>query len=226
MTAHVPHVLVLDFGGVISRTMFETHRLTEAALGLEAGSLTWMGPFSNGADAAWVDMQAGKMSERDYWMLRTKEVGARVGKPWTKMEEFVRAARGAEPHAIIRREFHATLQVAGAAGCKLAILSNELDLFYGADFRDKLPFLQKFDVIVDATYTGILKPDARAYQSVCVALNVTASSCVFVDDQHRNIKGAIAAGMVPVHFDVTNPKQSYADALSLLGLAYSEDAAA
>ena len=37
--------LVLDFGGVISRTMFETHRLTEAALGLKSGSLTWMGPF-------------------------------------------------------------------------------------------------------------------------------------------------------------------------------------
>jgi putative hydrolase of the HAD superfamily len=226
MTSPIPHVLVLDFGGVISRTMFETHRLTESALGLEAGSLTWMGPFSNGEDSAWVDMQAGKMSERDYWMLRTREVGAIVGKPWTKMEDFVRAARGAEPNAIIRPEFHAALRVAIAADKELAVLSNELDLFYGADFRDKLPFLQQFDVIVDGTYTGILKPDPRAYQSVCDDLCVPASACVFVDDQRRNIDGAIAAGMVPVHFDVTNPKQSYADALSLLGLAYSEDAAA
>ena len=34
----------------------------------------------------------------------------------------------------------------------LAILSNELDLFYGADFREKLPFLADFDVIVDAMF--------------------------------------------------------------------------
>ena len=38
-------VLVLDFGGVISKTLFETHALSEAALGLSAGSLTWRGPF-------------------------------------------------------------------------------------------------------------------------------------------------------------------------------------
>jgi putative hydrolase of the HAD superfamily len=226
MTSSIPHVLVLDFGGVISRTMFETHRLTESALGLKSGSLTWMGPFSSGEDAAWVDMQAGKMSERDYWLLRTREVGEMVGKSWTAIEDFVRAARGAEPNAIIRPEFYAALQIAVAAGCRLAILSNELDLFYGADFRNKLPVLQQFDVIVDATYTGILKPDPRAYQSVCDALNVPASSCVFVDDQRRNIEGATAAGMVPVHFDVTNPKRSYADALRLLGLANSEDTAA
>lgn len=218
--------LVLDFGGVISRTMFETHRLTEAALGLEQDSITWMGPFSNGSDAEWEAMQAGQMSERDYWMLRTKDVGASIGKTWTKMEDFVRAARGTEPHAIIRPEFHKAIAVAGRAGCKLAILSNELDLFYGADFREKLPFLKNFDVIVDATYTGILKPDRRAYQSICDALSMPASACVFVDDQRRNIDGAIAAGMVPVHFNVTNPKQSYVEALDLLGLTYSEDAAA
>ena len=35
--------LVLDFGGVISRTLFETHAMTEAALGLPAGTLTWRG---------------------------------------------------------------------------------------------------------------------------------------------------------------------------------------
>ena len=132
----------------------------------------------------------------------------------------------AEPHAIIRPEFHKAIAIAKTAGCKLAILSNELDLFYGADFRGKLPFLKNFDVIVDATYTGILKPDRRAYQSICDALSMSASDCVFVDDQRRNVDGAIAAGMVPVHFDVTNPKQSYAEALNLLGLTYSEDAAA
>ena len=45
--------LILDFGGVISRTLFETHALSEAALGLAAGKLTWQGPFAPEADALW-----------------------------------------------------------------------------------------------------------------------------------------------------------------------------
>lgn len=32
--------LILDFGGVVTRTLFETHDVTERALGLAAGTLT------------------------------------------------------------------------------------------------------------------------------------------------------------------------------------------
>mgnify|MGYP003331586298 CR=1 FL=1 len=41
--------LILDFGGVISRTLFETHAMTEAALGLPAGTLTWRGTVPAGS---------------------------------------------------------------------------------------------------------------------------------------------------------------------------------
>jgi putative hydrolase of the HAD superfamily len=215
--------LVLDFGGVISRTMFETHDLTEKAIGLLAGSLTWTGPFPPHDDALWQDMQSGKISERDYWMTRTRETGARIGKNWSKMEDFVRAARGADPDAIIRPEFRTTLTKVRAAGLKLAILSNELDLFYGADFRSKLPFLKYFDVIVDATYTNILKPDPCAYLSVCDQLSLPPQHCVFVDDQSKNIRGADDVGMPTVHFDVMNPQKSYDEALFKLGLSQSQE---
>lgn len=210
--------LVLDFGGVISRTLFETHSLSERALGLPPGTLTWQGPFDVATDPLWVSMQAGEISERDYWLTRARETGARVGKTWTTMADFVRASRGAEPEAIIRPEFHAAMLAARQAGCKLGILSNELDLFYGADFRTKLPFLGAFDAIVDATYTGILKPDPRAYHAVCQDLGVNPQDCVFVDDQLRNITGAQAAGMQTVHFDVTDPKASYRETLRLLAV--------
>ena len=210
--------LILDFGGVISRTLFETHTLSEAALGLPPGSLTWAGPFAPDKDALWRDMQAGKISERDYWARRTGEVSALCGKDWMQMSDFVRAARGADPDAIIRPEFRAAIAQAKAAGLKLAILSNELDLFYGADFRTKLPFLAEFDVIVDATHTGILKPDPRAYQACLDQLHLPASSCVFVDDQRRNVDGARTIGLETVHFDVANPTAGYTQALHLLGL--------
>lgn len=208
--------LVLDFGGVISKTLFETHGLSEAALGLPPGTLTWRGPFDPDGDAAWRAMQAGEMTEREYWALRMRETGALVGEVWTEFPQFVGRLRGADPAAAIRPEALAAIGQARQAGARLAILSNELDLFYGKDFRAKLPFLADFEVIVDATYTGILKPDPRAFAFVTDGLGLPAGACVFVDDQARNLLGADAVGMPFVHFDVTHPGESYSRALEML----------
>ena len=163
-------------------------------------------------------MQRDEISERDYWLARTREVGRLVGEDWDRMETFVQRARGADPDAVIRPEAIAAISAVKQAGHKLAILSNELDLFYGAGFRARLPLLDQFDVIVDATHTGILKPDIRSYESVASALDLPAGACVFVDDQKRNIDGAEAFGMQTVHFDVRRPQSSFAGALRHFGL--------
>ena len=210
--------LVLDFGGVISRTLFETHDLSEAALGLAPGTLTWRGPFAPETDPLWQAMQADQLTEREYWLARTRGVGEMVGETWNDMQTFVQRARGADVEAVIRPEAIAAVRQAKAAGCKLAVLSNELDLFYGASFRERLPLLQCFDVIIDATYTGILKPDRRAYEMCNQALGLQGKDCVFVDDQFRNVQGAIQVGWQVVQFDVTHPAESYQSALMLLGL--------
>ncbi len=210
--------LILDFGGVITRTLFETHDLTERALGIKPGTLTWRGPFDPSTDELWIRMQDGEISERDYWMTRTREVGRLVGKDWTSMKEFVQAARGADAELVLRPEARDAILKAKASGIRLAILSNELDLFYGVEFRKSFPLIDLFDVIVDATYTNILKPDARAYQLCLDELNLPAADCVFVDDQKKNVDGALALHIPTIHFDVTRPAQSYAAALSLLGV--------
>jgi putative hydrolase of the HAD superfamily len=217
-----PQALVLDFGGVISRTLFETHAASERALGLPPGTLTGRGPFDPAGDALWREMQAGLVSERDYWLARTREIGALLGEDWRAMETLVRRCRGADPAAVIRPEAADAVRRARAAGLRLAVLSNELDLFYGCELRARLPLLDAFECIVDATYTGILKPDARAYAAVCQALGVDAAACVFVDDQPRNVEGAARAGMQSVHFDVTAPARSFAAALQACGLSAGE----
>lgn len=210
--------LILDFGGVVTRTLFETHDVTERALGLEAGTLTWRGPFDPATDPLWVSMQQREISERDYWMERTREVGRLVGEDWTDMKTFVQRARGADADLVLRPEARDAILAAKKAGLRLAILSNELDLFYGVEFRRRFPLIDLFDVIVDATYTGILKPDPRAYELVLAELGLPREACVFVDDQAKNIEGAEAVGLPHVHFDVTRPADGYARALSLLGL--------
>lgn len=210
--------LIFDFGGVISRTLFETHAQTEATLGLPSGSLTWRGPFDPATDPLWRDMQADRISERDYWYARTRELGEMVGQTWTELSDLVKAVRGDAPSEVIRPEFLETIAAARAAGVRLAVLSNELDLFYGAEFRKKLPFFDHFEVIVDATYTGLLKPDPRAYRIVLDKLDLTPGDCIFVDDQDRNIAGAEKVGLRTVAFDVTRPGDSYARVRAAAGL--------
>lgn len=210
--------LILDFGGVVTRTLFETHDITERALGLPAGTLTWRGPFDPSTDPLWVSMQAREITERDYWMTRTREVGALIGEDWTDMKTFVQRARGADGDLVLRPQARDAVLKAKAAGLRLAILSNELDLFYGAAFRKRFPLIDLFDVIVDATYTGILKPDPRAYEQVLAELGLDRADCVFVDDQKKNIEGAQAVNLPHVHFDVTRPAESYAQALKMLGI--------
>jgi len=212
----VKRALILDFGGVISHTLFETHDETERALGLPAGTLTWRGPFDPLSDPLWQGMQRGELSERDYWLQRSREVGALLGETWDSMETLVQRARGAEPDRIVRPETAALVREAQAAGIRLAILSNELDLFYGRSLRERLPLLQAFAHIHDATYTGVLKPDPQAYLGCLQALGLAPDQAVFVDDQARNVEGAQRLGIPTVAFDVTRPEASCGVARQLL----------
>ncbi|MEP9374755.1 HAD-IA family hydrolase [Mesorhizobium sp. KR1-2] len=210
--------LILDFGGVVTRTLFETHDVTERALGLTPGSLTWRGPFDPATDPVWVSMQKREITERDYWMTRTREVGRLVGEEWVDMKTFVQRARGADAELALRPEARDAILKAKEAGIRLAILSNELDLFYGVEFRKRFPLIDLFEIIVDATYTKILKPDPRAYELALSELDLPREACVFVDDQKKNIEGAEAVKLPCVHFDVTRPAEGYATALTMLGL--------
>jgi putative hydrolase of the HAD superfamily len=194
--------LVLDFGSVISYSVFERHAATEARLGLEPGSIQWWGPLRPEKDALWRDMLADKLTERDYWARFSQDIGARVGQQWTPAD-FLRADLNEE----IRPEIVALIRKAKRQGARLGVLSNELELFYGAEALSEIQILKEFDAIVDATHTQILKPDPRAYDLILKQLDVPASAAVFVDDQPRNVAGAGAAGLTPIFFDVRTPQQ-------------------
>lgn len=210
--------VILDFGGVISKTMFETHPHSEKALGLPAGTLTWRGPFDPASDDLWTRMLADEISERDYWLERAREVGRALGEDWHSMHQLVQRARGHDPAAVIRPQALDALSKILAAGLKLGLLSNELELFYGKAFSQRLNFLSDFSSIVDASFSDILKPDRRAYQRSLDELGLQAGQCLFIDDQPRNIDGAKRVGMPTVLFDVREPTKSYNEALTKAGL--------
>lgn len=197
-----PSALLLDFGAVISVSVFERHRETEALLGLPTGSLTWEGPIAPQTDPLWQAMQRDELSERDYWATRARELGEAVGEPGWDMNTMLRRVRQADPASVVRPQIRSLIARARQAGIRLGILSNELELFYGRDFLERMKVLEHFDVIVDASVTQVLKPDPQAYALAIHGLRLEPSRILFVDDQFRNIAGGVKAGLQTQYFDL------------------------
>jgi putative hydrolase of the HAD superfamily len=90
MTRPLAQALVLDFGGVISKTLFETHDADRAcARARRPCTLKWLGPFAPvSAIRCGRAMQRRRdFSERDYWLTRSREVGRMVGEDWRDMSK-------------------------------------------------------------------------------------------------------------------------------------------
>lgn len=197
-----PAGLLLDFGSVLTYSLFEKHRDTEAILGLPAHSLDWLGPLDPSTDELWRAMQDNRITERDYWARRADEIGRACGETGWDMYALLSRVRHTQPNAAIRSEMRALVRAAARAGIKVGILSNELELFYGQAFLDRLDIMADIAVVVDGSHSKILKPDAAAYRAAVDAMQLPAARLLFVDDQFRNIAGAQAAGLQTQYFDL------------------------
>ena len=218
-----PQGLLLDFGSVISISVFERHRETEHVLGLPQGSLDWLGPLNPATDVLWQSMQRDEMSERDYWAQRAHELGSLVGEPdWDVMTMLTRI-RQVDPNTVVRPAMVALIQQARAQGIAVGILTNEMELFYGRAFLERMDILKEIGSVVDATHNGILKPDPRAYALSIEAMGLQAQEILFVDDQFRNIAGAVAVGLQTQYFDLRDIQGNIAAIAARLQLPAQKD---
>jgi len=86
-----------------------------------------------------------------------------------------------------------------ARGTPLYALTNwNQDKF--AHARERYPFLQRFRGIVVSGEERCVKPEPAIYRTLLQRYNLTADSCVFIDDSLVNVRGALAVGMQAVHF--------------------------
>ena len=76
-------------------------------------------------------------------------------------------------------------------------------------------FFKDLDGIVVSSEEKLIKPDKRLYQILLNRYALKAESCVFIDDNLRNVKAAEELGMAAIHF--INPQQLKAD-LNTLGV--------
>lgn len=209
--------LLLDFGGVVTRTLFESCGEIERHFGLARGSLAWHGPLDPARDALWRAVLDGSMSDGDYWGHRFAALGAALGRS-LQIEEVIAAMCGADPNLAVRPGAIALVRKAKAARCRTGVLSNDLERIYGRNVISRLTILGDMDCIVDGSRSGLRKPSPEAYAGALAALGNAAEETVFVDDQPRNVEAATSMGMAGVAFDIRDPAASFRVAEQLLGI--------
>jgi putative hydrolase of the HAD superfamily len=213
--------LLLDVGAVVVRTPFEMHRVAEARYGLAPGALGWMGPYDPSSDPLWRSMQAGQLSELDYWQRRAEETERRAGRRGG-LKDYMAMCFGGPQSEFVRPEAEALVGDARAAGLKIGILTNETELMQGRAWIDRVDVFRAVDALVDASVTGVMKPDPGAYALALDALGLPPGRVLFVDDQPKNVAGAEAVGIAAVRFDPTDVPASFAAVRRCLGLNPAE----
>ncbi len=212
-----PAGLLLDIGGVVHNTGIRlVGRLAEREPAMRP-VIEEIGGIASDRDELWQRMLRRQVSEREYWAQRAAEFGAAVGETW-------------DTRAMMRRFYElperewlcaATVELMAdtkAAGLRLGALTNDMTAFHGPDWVARQEHLKLFDIIVDASLTGVMKPDPRAFRGGAEALGLPPEQIVFLDDMPWNVEGAHRAGMTAVRVPWDDPGPAIDTARTLLRL--------
>ncbi len=209
--------LLLDIGGVVHNTgvrMVERLARREPAM---RPVIEEIGGIAGDRDELWQRMLRRQVTERDYWAQRAAELGAAVGETWDTralMDRFYQLPE----HEWLCAPTIELMTDAKAAGLRVGALTNDMTAFHGPEWVARQEHLKLFDVIVDASLTGVMKPDPRAFRDGAEALGVPAEQIVFLDDMPWNTEGARQAGMTAIRVPWDDPVPAIDTARELLRL--------
>ncbi len=218
MSTRPYEVLLLDFGGVCLLNPVELHCRAERVLGLDEGTLDWLGPVAPETDPLWRQMISGNgVTERDYWVIRAKELSDLSGRKVT-LRDYMTLLFDPPTPEVVRAEAVDTVELAKEAGYGVSVLTNDMRAFHGREWEHRVDFLKLVDHIVDCSDTGIFKPDRRAFERAVKIIGVPSSQMLFVDDQPINVEAAREAGMQALWFDISQAEESWNEVATLLNL--------
>lgn len=208
-------VLVYDFGGPVLKTPYELIARTCARLGVQPPQ--WFGPWDPQRDPQYLRFLAGEITERELWDLRAQEFAELSGvAPDVKsmMDTFYTLPQ----EDLVRPESWKLIRDAKDAGIPVGMLTNDLEAFHPQQWRDAMTIITEFDVMVDGSVEGVLKPDPRIYALMCERMGIDPADAVYLDDQQVNVDGGAVFGMHAVYFDPTKPLEAISQARAFLGL--------
>ena len=211
--------VLLDYGGVVSRSTFELLPALGDRHPQVRGLLRRRGRLGADHDELWDLMMAREISEQEYWSRRAAEFGRAFGAEWDVRDMMAWLEDGEISEAErIRPEAAGLVADAHAAGLLTGVLSNDLRAFHDDDWLARQRVLAQVDVVVDGSAAGVLKPDPRIYLTAAARLGTAPERVVFVDDIPWNVTGAEAVGMTAYWLDLAEPAAALGLARKVLGL--------
>jgi len=178
-----PHVVVFDYGEVISREPTEADR---AALVARAG--VDAEPFWTAYWAHREPLDQGTLSIAGYW----DAVASDLAVEWDAVDVHELWALDHRGWLSVDPGTLRVLHALADGGTRMALLSNA-----GADFSGWLrsgSFAPLFERVFVSGELGLVKPNADIYEHVIAELGITPAELLFVDNKSENVEGARAVG--------------------------------
>lgn len=195
-----PRTVVWDMGGIFHVYFTERVLMRGEREGWPLEEVP-LGPTGRVADPAYDRMDAGEVSEGDYYhevIRRLADIG---------VDHDPRSEDPGAPEAL-RPQVWQLIEEIAASPLRQAVLTNDASAWLGERWWEGWEHAHHFDALVDVATLGVRKPDPATYRHVLSVLDAEPADAVFIDDMHVNCAGAEAVGMHSVWFDITDPAGS------------------
>ena len=178
--------VLLDWGGGMTTSLFDSFAAFCTSEGLDAGALRDLFRGDRAARALLVDFECGRIEEPEFEPQLAVALGVA-----DHAGLIDRIFAGSQPDA----EMVDGVRALHERGVRTALVSNS----WGTRRYPRELIAELFDGVVISGEEGFRKPDPRMYELGASRIGAAPSECVFVDDLAFNLDPARELGMAVVH---------------------------
>jgi epoxide hydrolase-like predicted phosphatase len=194
--------LLVDWGGVLTTSVFDTFRAFCELEGLEPDAVGRRFREDRACRELLIGLETGGLSEDEFEPRFAEILG--VSAP----DLIDRMFAGSEPeHGMLEAVVRAR-----AGGVRTGLISNS----WGTRRYDRTQLADLFDGVVISGEVGMRKPTREIYELGAERIGLPPTACVFVDDLAFNLTPAAELGMATVHHRTT--EETISELERLLGL--------
>lgn len=196
------HGLLVDYGGVLTTSLFDSFGAFCEAEGLEPTALADSFRANPEARELLIGFETGQIDEDEF----EPALAAVLGVPAPSLIDRLFAGSGPEQTMLD------AVLAARSGGIRTGLISNS----WGTRRYDRALLSQLFNGIVISGEEGMRKPTPAMYTLGAERIGVPPERCVYVDDLPFNLTPAEELGMATVHH--VDPQQTVTELERLLGI--------
>jgi putative hydrolase of the HAD superfamily len=198
--------LLVDWGGVLTTSVFESFDRFAEREGLEPGSVAFLFRTEPRARELLAGLETGQLAEAEF----ERGLGELLDVSPDGLIGRMMQSAALSPSMV------AAVATARRRGVATGLVSNS----WGAGGYPAEVLRDLFDAVVISGRVGVRKPSDKIYRLGAESVGLRPDQCVFVDDLAVNLGPARELGMAVVHH--TDPARTIAELEELLGVSLDD----